>query len=106
MNTSVNEYNHDSLCKIFGTSPNIYYKENVINLWNWDSISEQVTYNDFINNPELPWNYKYLSRNPNIRIENMRNNFYKRFGWYIILWFGLHMMILSIIKNYYGNIHF
>ncbi len=28
--------------------------------WQWMYISERVTYEEFINNPNLPWEYEYL----------------------------------------------
>ncbi len=42
--------------------------------WYWYEISERVTYKEFIDNPELPWNYLGLSINENIPIEYIKNS--------------------------------
>ncbi len=57
------------------TNVNFYKK------WSWDWISERVTYDEFINNQDLPWDYKKLSCNENIPFEYIKNNLYKPWNW-------------------------
>ncbi len=51
----------------------------------WRRFSRYVTYEEFINNLNLPWNYKWLSKNLNIPIEyiknNLNNNSNKKWCW-------------------------
>ncbi len=47
-------------------NPNItfeYIKNNLTKEWDWEFISQRVTYKEFIDNPDLPWNYSGLSKN-------------------------------------------
>jgi hypothetical protein len=47
--------------------------------WNWKIISRcpNITMEDVIAHPELPWDWKALSANPNITLEFIMNNFDK-----------------------------
>ena len=47
--------------------------------WNWKIISRcpNITMEDVIAHPELPWDWKALSANPNITLEFIMNNFNK-----------------------------
>ena len=51
----------DSLCKLL---------EN----WNWNEIScnSNIIINDIEDNPEYPWNYYWISENPNLSKVNLR----------------------------------
>lgn len=37
--------------------------------WCWDRLSEQINIYDILNNPELPWNYNYVSINPTLETQ-------------------------------------
>jgi len=51
--------------------------------WDWRSISRNpnITMKDIINNPDKPWNWNWISFNPNITIEDIINNPDKPWDW-------------------------
>ncbi len=57
---------------------------NLNEIWHWTYISRRVTYEEFINNIELPWNYHDLSDNKNIPISYIKNNLDKNWIWWRI----------------------
>ena len=51
--------------------------------WDWYglSINPNITMNDVKNNPDKPWNYIWLSSNPNVTMNDVKNNPDKPWNW-------------------------
>ena len=60
-----------------------YVKNNPDKPWNyfWLSCNPNITMEDVKNNPYKPWNWKCLSKNPNITMNDVKNNPYKPWNW-------------------------
>ena len=52
--------------------------------WEWDYIScnPNITMKDIKENPDKPWDWYYVSMNPNITIQYILENPNKRWSWY------------------------
>ena len=58
-------------------------KKNPDKPWDWDGISRNpnITMEMIENDPDKPWNWKYISINPNLTIEMIENNLDKPWDW-------------------------
>ncbi len=51
--------------------------------WNWRYLSHNpnITIEDIISNPDKPWDWEYISSNPNITMEDIKTNPDKPWNW-------------------------
>ena len=68
---------------------NHYFKfilDNPDKPWNWKRISRNpnITWEIITDNPDKPWDWSNISQNPNINMEIIRTNPEKPWDWYLI----------------------
>ena len=63
-----------------------FIQENSDKPWNWNYISENpnITWDIIKENPDKPWNWYYISKNPNITMDIIRENPDNPWNWGVI----------------------